>query len=261
KPENVLLNDGHALVTDFGIARAVAQSTNALTLTQAGIALGTPAYMSPEQAMGDREVDARADVYSLGCVLYEMLAGAPPFSGATAQAIFARHITEAVPRVSAARAGVPARLDAVVERALAKKPEERFASAADLIADLDGATTGAAVAAPPAMAAIAVLPLANMSQNADDEYFSDGITEDIIAHLSQIASLRVISRTSVMRYKKTETNVRTIAGELGVSHIVEGSVRRAGSRVRIVAQLIDARRDEHLWAETYDREMTDIFAI
>jgi eukaryotic-like serine/threonine-protein kinase len=271
KPENILLHDGHALVTDFGIARAVTQAATGHALTEVGVAVGTPSYMSPEQGAGERDLDGRSDVYALGCVLYEMLTGWPPFTGMNAQSVIMRHITDPAPRVIDARPEVPPSVDRAVERTLAKSPDERFATAADLVRALDrgsAAPTGwptlpaAAAQAPVAKDRfLAVLPFTNMSADPENEYFSDGITEDIIAQISKIRGLRVISRTTAMRYKASPLSVSEIGRELGVSHVLEGSVRRAGSRLRIVAQLIDAHADEHVWAETYDREMKDVFVI
>ena len=282
KPENILLHDGHALVTDFGIARAITRSMSVSTLTMAGVSLGTPLYMSPEQGSGDREIDGRSDIYSLGCVLYEMLVGEPPFSGKAAAAILMRHIFDPVPRPSARLAEIPAELDDVVVRTLAKDPDNRFASGADLARALDEALSAARpvsasfarfpdatpagtptspLPAPDIGRFVAVLPFENMSADPENEYFSDGIHEEIIAQLSKIRGLKVISRTSVMRYKKSQQPAREIGRALGVSHLLSGTVRRAGQRVRISAQLIDSDTDENIWAETYDRDMSDMFAI
>ncbi len=271
KPENILLHDGHALVTDFGIARALSRSTGSSALTGMGVALGTPAYMSPEQGSGDQELDGRADVYALGCVLFEMLTGAPPFTGLSARAIIVRHFTDPVPRVSALRADVPAAVEKAITRALAKNPRDRFQTAGELaralddrVADRVGSPTISVAPLerrPDRQQFVAVLPFENMSADPENEYFVDGITEDIIAQLSKIRGLKTIARSSVMRYKKRHQTVAEIAADLGASHVVEGSVRRAASRLRIVAQLIDATADEQLWTETYDRELKDIFSI
>jgi serine/threonine-protein kinase len=273
KPENILAHDGHALVTDFGIARAISRAARKDVLTTAGIALGTPAYMSPEQGSGDGEIDGRSDIYALGCLLFELLADRPPFTGPTPLAIIVRHLNDPVPGVRALRPDVPAGIEAAVSRALAKRPADRFATAAEFAAALEKpeplpAAAGPRAPQPPAGTEgtatprfVAVLPFANMSAEVENEYFSDGITEDIIAQLSKIRDLKVLSRTSSMRYKQHSESVREIGRDLGVTHVLEGSVRRSGTRLRIVAQLIDAKSDEHLWAETYDRELTDIFAI
>jgi serine/threonine-protein kinase len=281
KPENILLHDGHALVTDFGIARAISRSMPVSTLTTVGVTLGTPLYMSPEQGDPDREIDGRSDIYSLGCVLYEMLVGEPPFRGRTGAAIVVRHLRDPVPRPSALRPDVPETLDDVVARTLAKEPANRFASGGDLARALDQAVPAGRpavtsfVRSPEAAEAgwtsssiaadsrrfVAVLPFENMSADPENEYFSDGVHEEIIAQLSKIRGLKVISRSSVMRYKKSQQPAREIGTALGVSHLLAGSVRRAGHRVRISAQLTDSDTDETVWAETYDRQMDDIFAI
>lgn len=274
KPDNILAHDGHALVTDFGIARAISAAASSGALTTAGIALGTPAYMSPEQISGERELDGRSDIYALGCVVYEMLAGRPPFTGLSAGAIMVRHATDPVPNVRAARPEVSAAIADALTIALAKDPSQRFTSAADFAVAMEEPlavpiTSGGSLAGrAPAdgngatlQRFVAVLPFDNMSADPENEYFSDGITEDIIAQLAKVRGLRVMSRTSTMRFKQRQESVRDIGRALGVSHVLEGSVRRSGTKLRIVAQLIDAQSDEHLWAETYDREMTDIFAI
>jgi serine/threonine protein kinase/tetratricopeptide (TPR) repeat protein len=255
KPENILLSGGHALVTDFGIARAVSAAAGG-GVTEAGIAVGTPAYMSPEQASADPQVDARSDQYSLACVLYEMLAGGPPFAGPTAQAMLARRFTEPMPSLRAVRETVSEALEGAVRRALARTPADRFASTTAFAEALSGAA-----AAPAPAQSVAVLPFVNLSPDPDNEYFADGITEDVIAQLAKIRALKVISRTSVMPFKGRTQGLREIADRLQVATLLEGSVRRAGDRVRVVAQLIDAATDQHLWAETYDRDLTDIFAI
>ncbi|HKT59932.1 MAG TPA: protein kinase [Gemmatimonadales bacterium] len=257
KPENILLHEGEAMVTDFGIALAAGNDQD--RLTQTGLMIGTPEYMSPEQAAGERTLDARSDVYSLGCVLYELLVGEPPHAATSARSVIARRFSEPPPRVARARPAVPAAVDSAIARALAVSPEERFTG----IAAFADALAGAAVSAPrPArLPSVAVLPFANMSHDPDNEFFADGITEDVIAQLSKIRSLRVIGRGSVMRFKSRDQSLREIGLTLDVGTLLEGSVRRAGSRVRIVAQLIDAETDRHRWSETYDRDLTDIFAI
>ena len=257
KPENILLHEGEAMVTDFGIALAAGTAPND-RLTATGLMVGTPDYMSPEQAAGERTLDARSDVYSLGCVLYELLAGEPPHAAATARSVIARRFTEPAPRVSRVRPTVPAAVDEAVARALAPDPADRFPT---VVAFADALAARAARPRAPRLPSVAVLPFANMSADPENEFFADGITEDVIAQLSKIRALRVIGRGSVMRFKTRDQSLREIGATLEVANLLEGSVRRAGSRVRIVAQLIDAESDRHLWAETYDRELTDIFAI
>jgi serine/threonine protein kinase/tetratricopeptide (TPR) repeat protein len=255
KPENILLHEGEAMVADFGIALA-ASAAPGERLTATGLALGTPEYMSPEQAAGDPTLDARSDVYSLACVLYELLAGEPPFTGVTPQTVIAKRFTDPVPAVRRIRPAVPEAVEQALMNALARTPADRFASTA---------VFAEALTAPfrkqPRPPSVAVLPFLNLSTDPENEFFADGITEDVIAQLSKIRSLKVISRTSVMPFRKREQSLREIGATLQVATLLEGSVRRAGDRVRIVAQLIDAEVDQHLWAETYDRQLTDIFAI
>ena len=258
KPENVLLHDGHALVADFGIGKALA-SPSGKTLTESGVALGTPAYMSPEQAAGE-PVDGRSDLFSLGCVLYEMLAGEPPFTGPTVQAVIAKRFFTTPADLVALRDQVPRAVARAVQRAMARAPVDRFETAAAFATAL-----GEAEPAPPRPEApaksVAVLPFVNRSADAENEFFADGITEDVIAQLSRIRALKVISSTSVKTLRDHRLSPREIGTRLGVATLLEGSVRRAGDRVRIVAQLLDVETNEHRWVETYDRQLTDIFAI
>ncbi len=257
KPENILLHEGEAMVTDFGIALAAVTEAGE-RLTETGLLIGTPDYMSPEQATGERTLDARSDVYSLGCVLYELLAGEPPHAGTSARSTIARRLTEQAPRVRRIRPTVPAAIDEAIAQALAVDPAERIATAA---AFADALAGRGAVARAPRLPSVAVLPFHNLSADPENEFFADGITEDVIAQLSKIRSLRVIGRGSVMKFKARDQSLREIGATLDVATLLQGSVRRSGSRVRIVSQLIDADSDRHLWAETYDRELTDIFAI
>ena len=255
KPENILLHEGEAIVADFGIALAMKRAANT-RLTATGMLVGTPEYMSPEQVIAEQSVDARSDVYSLACVLFEMLAGELPHTGATPIAIIAKRLSTPAPGVRRLRSDIPPRIERVLERALAPDPSNRFESAAAIAAALVESDMPAA-----REPTIAVLPFRNLSPDPENEYFADGITEDVIAQLSRIRSLRVISRTSVMQYRKREQSLREIGATLEATTILEGSVRRAANRVRIVGQLIDVASDHHLWTATYDRELTDIFAI
>src|SRR5919112_4632564 len=254
KPENIMLYEGVAMVTDFGIARAAVAAAEP-RITGTGLVVGTPAYMSPEQALDER-LDGRTDQYSLACVLYEMLAGEPPYGGTSTHSILAKRLMDPVPSVRRLRGTVPAVVDAAIMRALAKVPADRFQSIADFSAALvasEAPRTGPV--------SVAVLPFRNLSADPENEYFADGITEDVIAHLSKIRDLRVISRNSVMPFKGRSQSLREIGATLGATALLDGSVRRAGDRVRIVAQLVDGESDRHLWAETYDRKLDDIFAI
>jgi serine/threonine-protein kinase len=255
KPENILLHEGVALVADFGIALAVT-AAGGERLTDTGLSIGTPEYMSPEQAAADRELDARSDVYAVGCVLFEMLAGEPPYTGRSPRTVLAKALTDPVPSVRRLRPAVPESVEVALNRALAKAPADRYGAAAAFAAALT-----APCADRQGTPSVAVLPLANLSADPENAFFADGITEDVIAQLSKIPSLKVISRTSVMRFKHHSESLEEIAATLGVATVLEGSVRRAGNRVRIVAQLIDAATDDHLWTETYDRDLSDIFAI
>jgi eukaryotic-like serine/threonine-protein kinase len=257
KPENILLHEGEAMVTDFGIA-LVAGATPGERLTATGLMVGTPEYMSPEQIAGERALDARSDVYSLGCVLYELLVGDPPHVGSGGRSAISRRFTESPPRVRERRPAVPAMVEQAILRALAVDPAERLPTAASFAEALSRAAASAPVVVQPS---VAVLPFLNLSPDPENEFFADGITEDVIANLSRIRALKVISRTSVMPFKKRDMSLKEIGAKLNVGTLLEGSVRRAGSRVRILATLIDAETDRHLWAETYDRELTDIFGI
>ena len=267
KPENILLEGGHAVVADFGIAKAVS-SLDGGHLTQTGLAVGTPAYMSPEQVLADGTLDGRSDLYSLGCVLFEMLSGEPPFAAATPQRTIARRLTEPPPALTATHPAVGAQLSGIVQRVLALDPADRFATAADFVRSLmtpSGSTWIVAAAPgkvpPPRAAGLVVLPFVNRSPDSGDEYFSDGLTEEIISDLASIKALSVISRTSAMRFKGTDKDVRTIGRELGVRYVLEGSVRKAGTSLRITAQLIDAETDSQLWSEKYSGTMDDVFEV
>lgn len=262
KPENILFQEGNAMVADFGIGKAM---TGAAGVTQTGLAIGTPAYMSPEQASGETELDGRSDIYSLGCVLYEMLTGEVPFTGATAQAIMSKRFLSPVPHVKAVR-DVPHGVDEVVTKALARAPVDRYATGALLAVALAPTSTGQRTShttpkSTPAVKAIAVLPLANMSADPENEYFSDGMTEEIIGALSKVPGLQVASRTSCFAFKGKEVDIKQVGEKLGVGSVLTGSVRKIGNRIRITAQLVNVESGYHLWSETYDRHLEDVFAI
>ena len=264
KPENVMLHEGEAMVTDFGIAKAVTAAA-ATSLTQTGTAVGTPAYMSPEQASGEVELDGRSDVYSLGCLLFEMLAARPPYTGPTAQAIITHAFTDPVPALRAFRDAVPEWVEQAVVKALAKDPADRYATAAQF----SQALSGSGVTSPPpgtlatatAAKSIAVLPFVNMSADRENEYFSDGIAEEIINALTKVQALRVASRTSAFAFKGRSEDIGDIGRKLKVSTVLEGSVRKAGDRLRVTAQLVNVADGYHLWSERYDRQLEDVFAI
>jgi TolB-like protein/Flp pilus assembly protein TadD len=265
KPANILLSEGHALLADFGVARPVLTAGGAgpadAALTEVGIAVGTPAYMSPEQAMGADQLDGRSDIYALGCVIFEMLSGHPPFAGGNAQAVMARHITELVPSVRTAADAVPAWVDTVIQRALAKQAEARFASAGELARALVPGAPTEVVAGVRAERSIAVLPLANLSPDPENEYFADGMTDELINALAKVPGLRVVSRTSAFAFKGRQQDVRSIGAQLSVECVLEGSVRRSGRRLRTAVQLVNVADGYQLWSETFDREMEDVFAV
>jgi eukaryotic-like serine/threonine-protein kinase len=275
KPGNILLSGYpprdrgtaggcHALVVDFGIARAI-DAGGGGGLTEAGAALGSPMYMSPEQAGGEPQLDGRSDIYSLGCVLYEMVTGQPPFTGPTAQAIMISRLLDTPPPLRAVQPDLPARLEAVVIRAMARDRAERFASAEELISALSAAEAGATsepvAAATQERLSIAVLPFANLSADPENEYFSDGVTDELTNALAKIAGLRVTSRTSAFAFKGKERDVKDIGRRLGVGTLLEGSVRKAGNRLRISAHLVNTGDGYQVWSETYDRDLTDVFAV
>lgn len=282
KPENILLAPGgEALIADFGIARALTVA-GGHALSETG-AVGTPLYMSPEQAAGSG-LDGRSDIYSLGCVLYEMLAGHPPFTGATAQEVIARHACDPIPVLEAARPGVTASVARAVRTALAKQPVDRFATADQFAAAFTppaaaghrlGWPASAALAlvvlvaggvltrqllvrAPatgPSAQSVAVLPFVNLTGDSANDYLTDGFSEELISTLAQIPGLRVPARTSSFSFKGKVVPVRQIGESLGVASVLEGSVRQVGTRLRITAQLIKVADASHLWSETYDREL------
>lgn len=312
KPENILLQDGEALLADFGIALAVTEAGGG-RLTGTGLSVGTLQYMSPEQATGERDLDARTDIYALGAVAYEMLAGEPPVTGPTPRALMAKLMTERPTPLGVVRDVVPPFVEAAVMRALEKTPTDRFSSArafadaltrrevsttrgtgasaaptavgtrrgraiarvAILVVGLAGAfvlarsgivrwpssATGDA-AAPPVIRSIAVLPLDNYSGDPAQDYFAEGMTDELTAALATISQLRVTSRGSAMQFQgRDRPPTPEIARTLDVDAVVEGSVVRSGDRVRITAQLIDARADRHLWAKSFERSSSDVLAL
>src|SRR3989475_743117 len=221
-PENVLLADGHAVIADFGIARAICQSCDGDNVTEVGLTIGTPEYMSPEQAAGDRDLDGRSDVYSLACVIYETLAGEPPFGGASARAVMAKHLSEPPPPLRARRPDAPAAVEQALARALGKDPADRFASVADFVAALEA--THAPDAAPTLVGktrSLAVLPFVNGSADPENEYLCDGVTDELINALTKVEGLRIASRTSVFALKGKPQDIRAIGALLGVSAVLE----------------------------------------
>jgi len=262
KPENILLQEGHALVADFGIARPV-QAPGQERLTQTGVSLGTPAYMSPEQIDGAVEVDERSDVYSLGCVFFEMLTGEPPYRGATPQAVLIKHLTEPTPELHRTREPVPEAVRDALRRALAKDASARFDTASAFASALtvqSFVTPISSTASAPA-ATLAVLPFDNASPEAEDAIFAIGLTDEVISDLSKVRALRVISRNSSMRLKGTTKDLRTIGRELDVRHILTGSVRRAGVSLRVTAELVDTTSDTLVWADKFSGSVSDVFDV
>ena len=240
KPENVLLAGDQAVVADFGIARAV-EAAGGERLTGTGMAIGTPAYMSPEQAVGDRNVDGRSDVYALGCVVYEMVSGHTPFEGANPQALLAKHAVDTVPSLRTVDPDIPLFVERAVSQALAKEPDRRFKTPSDFAATLTSQTVVPQVG----RRRLAVLPPINLTADPEQEYFVQGMHNALISEL-QRAGVAVIARTSVLQYENTQKPVRQIAGELGVDALVEPSVFRAADSVELEVRLVDGNTEEYL---------------
>jgi len=297
KPENVLLESGHAVVADFGVARAVWELAGD-RLTETGIAVGSPAYMSPEQAGAEERLDGRSDIYALGCVLYEMLVGEPPFTGPTPRAVAAKHLRQSVPSARITRPGVPAAVDRVIRTALAKVPADRFSDAAHFAAALAACAgqpgrrlaprrwTGVVVAAAltvavgrwawarwsgspslPVPAArldpthVAVLYFEDLSEGRTLRHVAGGLTEDLIDQLGQVDALRVISSSGVAAYRERSVPLDSIARTLGVGTIVTGSVGRSADRLRVAVRLIDAANGNQLRSQTLERPWGDLFVL
>ena len=267
KPENVMLYEGEAMVMDFGIAKAVS-AAGSETLTQTGMMIGTPAYVSPEQAAGETNLDGKSDQYSLGCVVYEMITGERPFAGATPQAIMAKRFTEQPKSLRELRSTVPESVEKAVSRAMATDSGARYSTTAqfgqalvsgNLVTPTNTETVPVAVVS--AAKSVAVLPFANLSADQENEYFTDGMADEIINALSKIQSLRVASRTSSFAFKGKNEDIGEIGKKLKVSTVLEGSMRKMGNKLRITAQLVNVADGYQLWSERYDREMEDVFAI
>ena len=260
KPENILFADDHALLSDFGIAHVHVKNPEE-TLTLGGIVLGTPEYMSPEQASGESDVGVPGDVYGLACVFYEMLAGEPPFKGASPRATMAKQVTERARPLRALRPDAPSGFERVLERALAKDPSQRYESIADFCEALGRARTEPGRAFTMTTRTIAVLPFVNASPDPDNEYLSDGITDELINALAKVDGLRVASRTSVFALKGKAQDVRAIGALLEASEVLEGTVRRMADNLRITVQLTSTDDGRLMWSERYDRRLDDVFAI
>jgi len=259
KPENILFADDHALLADFGIAHVCMPEGESLTL--AGLALGTPEYMSPEQASGETEIGIPGDIYGLACVFYEMLAGEPPFRGTSARATMAKQVTERARPLRALRPDAPSGFERVLEKALAKDPSQRYATIVDFCDALDRGRAEANRPFTVTTRSIAVLPFVNASPDPDNEYLSDGITDELINALAKVDGLRVASRTSVFALKGKAQDVRAIGALLEASEVLEGTLRRSGENLRITAQLTSTDDGRLIWSERYDRKLDDVFAI
>ena len=296
KPDNVLLSGDSAVVTDFGIAKALAAALPAsgATLTSAGVMIGTPSYMAPEQALGDPGTDHRADLYAFGCMAYELLTGSPPFTGPSIQRIVAGHMSDTAPSVAAKRTNVPANIAAVVDRCLRKDPDERPQSAREILDMLDTVEAPAAVALSPAstgkrtwrsyalgvagLAAVAiallampkrstaprtlaVMPFTNIGGDSTQEYFSEGIAVDLTTALSKVPGLQVTARSLAFTFKGRSVDARTVGRELGVDALLEATVQRFNDRLRVTAQLTRTADGVALWSNTYERDSRDVFGV
>jgi serine/threonine-protein kinase len=279
KPDNVLLLANHGIVADFGIARAMHSAVGDHEVTSVGMAVGTPSYISPEQALAEADVDGRSDLYSLAAVLYEMLTGVPPFVGPNAQSIIAKRFLEQPRPVRELREDVPAGIEAIVAQTLAMDRDDRPARASDFLRALTtgapraprapSAESGPAAAAPSSpsratpddAASIAVMPFENSGADPALEYLCDGISEEIIDTLSRMRTIRVVGRTSSFAFKQTKDDTRTIGTRLGVANILEGSVRRHGEQLRITARLVQAATGYQLWSSRFDRPANDVMAV
>jgi serine/threonine protein kinase len=280
KPANVMLTpDGRIKVLDFGLAKltalepegdAMQLATMTTPISGEGRVVGTVSYMAPEQVRG-AAVDSRSDLFALGVVLYELAAGRRPFAGASLADVASAILRDEPPPLAGLRADLPRGLQRIVGRCLEKDPARRVQTATDVRNELEQVRralgSGAAAAETPTVPgfggrpAIAVLPFENRSGDPEQEYFAEGLAEDLITRLSLWRTFPVISRSSSFTYKGKGVGLREVSSGLGVRYVVQGSVRKAGTRVRIAAQLLDALTEQNVWAQTYDRELTDVFDV
>jgi serine/threonine protein kinase/Flp pilus assembly protein TadD len=268
KPDNVMLTGGSAVVTDFGIAKAIVAAlvpSSSPTLTQVGMAIGTPEYMSPEQIAVDPAIDQRADLYALGVTAYEMLTGEAPFGSRPTPAVLAAHLIEEPPPLSYTRADVPAALEQLVMRCLSKNPDDRPQLALDVLRELDALALGGlareVVARPKHASSIGVIPFSNMSADRSNDYLSDGLTEELMTALGRLPGLRVAARASCFAYKGQSPDPKLAGARLRVQTLLTGNVRQSENRLRIGAELVRAEDAAPLWSERFDRNAADIFVI
>jgi len=261
KPSNIMIDkEGDARIMDFGIARSITGKG----ITGAGVMIGTPEYMPPEQVDGE-EVDQRSDIYSLGVILYEMVTGRVPFEGDTPLSIAMKQKSKMPEDPKEINSQIPEDLARLILKCLEKDKEKRYQKAEELLSELSkiaiGGVKEAKIEEIEWQNSIAVMPFADLSPQKDQEYFCDGMAEELINALTKIKDLRIVARTSAFSFKGKEIDIREIGKKLNVNTILEGSVRKAGNRLRIMAQLINVADGYHLWSEKYDRDIEDVFAI